>query len=111
SKLRQIVLFGLFSATAMQSQPSATPPVAPKVDHRETRHGATVVDPYFWLREKSSPEVKKYLEAENAYTEAMTAGLKPFADALYQEMLGHIKQTDLSVPTRRGFFYYSATTE
>ena len=54
----------------------------------------------------------RYLEAENAYTEAMTAGLKPFADALYQEMLGRIKQTDLSVPVRRGdYLYYSRTEE
>ena len=89
-----------------------TPPVAPKVDHRETRHGATVIDPYFWMREKSSPEVRKYLDAENAYTEAMTAGLKPFSDAIYQEMLGHIKQTDLSVPVKRGpYLYYSRTEE
>jgi oligopeptidase B len=111
-KLRPIFVIGLLSVTAMQSQPNAKPPAAPKVDHRETRHGATVVDPYFWLREKASPEVKTYLEAENAYTEAMTAGLKPFADAIYQEMLGHIKQTDLSVPTHRGeYFYYSRTEE
>ncbi len=71
-----------------------------------------MIDPYFWLREKSNPEVAKYLEAENAYTEAMTANLKPFSDAIYKEMLGHIKQTDLSVPTRRGeYFYYSRTEE
>src|SRR3954469_17469271 len=72
-----------------------TPPVAPRKDHREVRHEETVVDPYFWLREKSNPEVVKYLEAENAYTEAMTRDLKPFEDALYREMLGRIKQTDL----------------
>jgi oligopeptidase B len=94
-------------------QPSTiNPPVAPTHDHREVRHGATVIDPYFWLREKSNPDVVKYLEAENAYTEAMTAGLKPFQDALYNEMLGRIQQTDLSVPTRRGdYLYYSRTEE
>ena len=54
----------------------------------------------------------EYLNAENAYTEAMTKSLKPFADALYAEMLGHIKQTDLSVPVRRaGYLYYSRTQE
>ena len=54
----------------------------------------------------------EYLEAENAYTEAMTEDLKPFSDALYKEMLGRIKQTDLSVPTRRGdYLYYSRTEE
>jgi oligopeptidase B len=52
------------------------------------------------------------LNAENTYTEAMTKDLTPFSDALYKEMLGRIKQTDLSVPTRqRGFFYYSRTEE
>ncbi len=76
-----------------------TPPTAPRVEHREVRHGDTVIDDYFWLREKSNPKVTQYLEAENAYTAAMTKGLEPFSNALYQEMLGRIKQTDLSVPT------------
>jgi len=88
------------------------PPVAKQIDHRETRHGATVVDPYFWLRDKSNPEVIHYLEAENAYTEAMTKDIQGFSDALYKEMLGHIQQTDLSVPVRRDpYFYYSRTEE
>ncbi len=96
----------------LTAQIVTTPPVAKRIDHREVRHDATVVDDYFWLREKSNPEVTKYLEAENAYTEAMTKDLKPFQEALYKEMLGHIKQTDLSVPERRGeFFYYSRTEE
>lgn len=74
--------------------------------------GGSPVDPYHWLREKGSPEVVKYLEAENAYTEATTADLKPFREALYTEMLGRIKQTDLGVPTRDGrFFYYRRTVE
>src|ERR1700722_18986060 len=85
---------------------------APAEEHREVRQGATVIDNYYWLREKSNPRVIHYLEAENAYTEAMTRDLKPFQDALYQEMLGRIKQTDLTVPTRRGnYLYYSRTEE
>lgn len=87
------------------------PPAAKRVERREVRHGATVVDHYYWLREKSNPEVIAYLEAENAYTEAMTKDLKPFEDALYKEMLGRIKQTDLSVPARRGDYYYYSRTE
>lgn len=87
-------------------------PVAMKIDHRELRHGATVIDPYFWIRDKSNPEVVKYLEAENAYTAEMTKGLKPLEDTLYKEMLGRIKQTDLTVPVRRGAnFYYSRPEE
>ena len=89
-----------------------TPPVAPRKDHVEVRHGRTFVDPYHWLRDKGSPEVVSYLEAENAYAEAVTADLRPFAEALYGEMLGRIKQTDLEVPTRRGrHFYYRRTVE
>jgi oligopeptidase B len=109
--LRRFFILGLLSTTPMLSQIS-TPPTAPRIEHRELRHGATVIDPYFWLREKSSPQVAQYLEAENAYTAAMTRHLTPFSDAIYREMLGHIKQTDLSVPTRRGeYFYYSRTEE
>src|SRR6266436_5194682 len=94
------------------AETTATPPVAKRVEHREARHGATVIDNYFWLREKSNPEVIDYLKAENVYTEALTKELKPFEDALYKEMLGRIKQTDLSVPVRRGhYMYYSRTEE
>ena len=106
---RHAILTGLFAATMITAQ---TPPTAPRVEHREVRHGATVIDDYFWLREKSNPKVTEYLEAENAYTAAMTKDLQPFSDALYKEMLGRIKQTDLSVPTpRRGYLYYSRTEE
>jgi oligopeptidase B len=94
-----------------QTQAPPMPPVAPVKDHREARHGSTVTDPYYWLREKSDPEVVHYLEAENTYTKSVTQDLKPFQDALYTEMLGHIKQTDLSVPVHRGGFLYYARTE
>lgn len=88
-----------------------TPPQARQIPHQENWHGETVTDPYFWLREKSNPEVIAYLNAENAYTEAMTRRLQPLADTIYQEMLGRIKQSDLSVPTRRGDYYYYSRTE
>ena len=107
---RSLMLLGLFLGNGLFGQ-TPQPPIAPVIEHREMRHGATVVDNYFWLREKSNPEVIKYLESENAYTEAMTKGLKPFEAALYDEMLGHIKQTDLSVPVRRGDYYYYSRTE
>ena len=98
------------SAFLIDAQPQ--PPVAPAKEHREVRQGAAVSDNYYWLREKSNPEVTRYLEAENAYTAAMTKDLQPFADTLYQEMLGRIKQTDLSVPIRRGdYLYYTRTEE
>src|ERR1700756_2163435 len=87
------------------------PPIARK-NHTETRlHGRVLADDYAWLREKENPEVKAYLEAENAYAEADTADLAPLRDELYKEMLRHIKQTDVSVPFRDGGWWYHARTQ
>src|SRR5262245_18399978 len=88
------------------------PPTTAKKPHETKIHGYTLTDDYFWLREKSSPEVIKHLEAENAYTESVMAPTKALQETLYTEMLGRIKQTDLSVPVRIGeYFYYSRTEE
>lgn len=108
--LGSFVLFALFSAPLLAQ--TLQPPVAPVIAHQETRYGATVVDNYFWLRDKSNPEVIKYLDGENAYTDSITKPLKPFEGSLYNEILSHIKQTDLSVPVRRGeYLYYTRTEE
>jgi len=104
-------LAALMSASLSLAAQGPVPPVAKQVEHTSLWHGEKVNDPWFWLREKTNPEVVAYLNAENAYTEAMTADLKPFSEALYKEMLGRIKQTDLSVPVRRGAFYYYSRTE
>src|SRR5438477_6047943 len=91
---------------------AAAPPVAPQKPHTRTIHGETLTDPFFWLREKGTSDVTAYLEAENAYTAAATKSLEPYAEKIYQEILGRIKQTDLDVPHRRGdYFYYSRTVE
>ncbi len=104
------VPFFLFLCTAML--PGQVAPVAPIVEHTEVRHGTTVTDNYFWLREKTNPKVVQYLEGENSYTAALTKNLQPFSEALYTELLSHIKQTDLSVPARRGpYLYYTRTEE
>jgi oligopeptidase B len=97
-----------------QAEQSTTtqPPVAAKMPHTTEIHGYTLTDDYFWLREKGNPEVIKYLEGENAYTEEVMKPTKGFQETLYHEMLGRIKQTDLSVPSRIGdYFYYSRTEE
>lgn len=116
--MTQIGLGAELPPTALNSSPAAaatpvsTPPRAATRDHWSTWHGERVNDPWFWLREKTNPEVIQYLEAENAYTEAATADVKAFGEQLYQEALGRIQQTDLSVPLRRGqFYYYSRTQE
>jgi oligopeptidase B len=105
------LLAALVSLSMNLPAQAPVPPVARQAEHISVWHGEKVNDPWFWLREKSNPEVAAYLNAENAYTEAMTAELRPFSEALYKEMLGRIKQTDLSVPTRRGAFHYYSRTE
>jgi len=87
-----------------------TPPDAKKIPKTDVLHGDTRQDDYFWLREKDNADVTAYLKAENAYTDEVMAGTKPFQEALYQEMLARIKEDDSSVPYRRGaHFYYSRT--
>ncbi|MGI8618343.1 MAG: S9 family peptidase [Gemmatimonadaceae bacterium] len=89
-----------------------SPPVASVVPKTDTLHGNVLTDNYFWLRRRENPEVIAYLQAENAYTDTMMAGTRELQERIYQEMLGRIKQTDLSVPVRRGpYFYYTRTVE
>lgn len=87
-------------------------PVATRIPHPTTHHGHTLEDDYFWLREKSSPEVIAYLEAENAHTAAVLEPTSALQETLFAELKSHIKETDTSVPVRDGeWFYYSHTKE
>jgi oligopeptidase B len=105
-------LLAASSASAQVPQQALTPPVVERRPHVDTLHGDVRSDDYFWLRNKSDPAVKSYLEAENAYAEAMLAPLKGLREQLYTEMLARIKQTDLSVPYRLdGYLYYTRTVE
>ncbi|MBC8137877.1 MAG: S9 family peptidase, partial [Fibrella sp.] len=92
---------------------AATAPVCPTRPHTVTVHDDQLSDPYFWLREKGTPEVTAYLEAENAYTDAVF--LKPtetLRETLYNEILSRIQETDLSVPyPDNGYLYYTRTEE
>ncbi len=88
-----------------------TPPNAPRHPVETTYHGETLVDDYAWLRDKDSPEVRAYLEAENAYSDAVLAPLRPLMDDLYDEMLGRIKETDESVPYKDGTHFHYVRTE
>ena len=91
---------------------SLAAPVARKEATPARYHGQILEDDYRWMREKSSPEVLAYLEAENAYTMAAMEPTKELQAKLYAEMLSHIKETDVSVPYRnRGWFYYVRTVE
>lgn len=88
-----------------------TPPkarISPKVIEA---HGEKRTDNYFWLREKTNPEVIKYLEDENAYTASVMNNTDALQQKLYKEMVGRIEETDLSVPVRRGDYLYYSRTE
>ncbi|HEX2175004.1 MAG TPA: S9 family peptidase [Nocardioidaceae bacterium] len=100
--------------TAASSVDTTTtaPPVAKKVPHERTHHGDTVVDDYEWLRDKESADTVGYLEAENAYTEQQTAHLKGLREQIFTEIKTRTQETDLSVPSRLGdWWYYSRTVE
>src|SRR5437868_11664277 len=91
--------------TAADSVPA--PPIAKKVPHETEINGHKMLDNYYWLREKSNPEVRAYLEKENAYTDAVMKPTEPLQKKLYDEMLSRVKETDVEVPYREGdYFYY-----
>ncbi|MDX2179631.1 MAG: S9 family peptidase [Bryobacteraceae bacterium] len=111
--MRQFLLPVLMTTTLAAAE-TATPPVAKKVPKIIEAHGDKRVDNYFWLRDdkRKDPEVIAYLEAENKYTEAVMKPTEGLQKKLYDEILGRIKQTDESVPARKGnYWYYSRTIE
>jgi len=92
--------------------PDVSAPVAKQIPVETVLHGDRRVDNYCWLREKENPEVIAYLNAENAYTDAILKSTQLFQETLYQEMLSRIQQTDFSVPYMlRGFQYFTRTEE
>ena len=96
------------TTVARAQQTQASPPVAEKQAHETAIHGYTLTDDYFWLRQKTNPAVRSYLEAENAYTATVMKPTEALQKTLYDELVGHIKETDLTVPFRRGpYMYYS----
>ncbi|GAA3785888.1 S9 family peptidase [Sphaerisporangium flaviroseum] len=91
---------------------SDTPPVAKKVPAERTHHGDTVIDDYAWLADKEDPDTVSYLEAENVFTQKQTEHLHELRETVFQEIKGRTLETDLSVPTRKGgWWYYSRTEE
>ncbi len=89
-----------------------TAPIALKKAHEHSIHGHTRLDPYYWMRERENPDVKAYLEEENAYVEAVMQHTKPLQEKLYDEIVGRIKKTDMSVPYfLKGYHYYTRHEE
>ncbi len=88
------------------------PPQAPRRPKVLEAHGDRRVDPYYWLREKTDPEVIAYLEAENSYADAVMAPTAPLRERLYREIVGRVQETDTSAPTfYKGWWIYTRTVE
>ncbi|MDQ1409495.1 MAG: oligopeptidase [Acidobacteriaceae bacterium] len=122
SMLSRIRLFSLLSillvtvsayvlAADDNSSSLPAPPVAKKVPKTTEINGRELVDNYFWLRDKQNPEVAAYLQAENAYTDAVMKPTEGLQKKLYDEMLSHIKETDVEVPYKEGNYFYYTRTE
>ncbi|MEV4477855.1 S9 family peptidase [Nonomuraea sp. NPDC049504] len=90
---------------------SNTPPVAKKIPTERTHHGDTVIDEYAWLSNKDDPETTAYLEAENDFLKKETAHLADLQEQVFQEIKGRTQETDLSVPSRKGSWWYFSRTE
>jgi oligopeptidase B len=100
------------TTTPAPSQPALTrAPVAERRPVPREHHGHVFTDDYDWLRDKESPEVIAHLEAENAYTAAVTADQEPLRKAIFGEIKAHTVETDLSVPSRKDDWWYFARTE
>jgi oligopeptidase B len=87
------------------------PPVAKKVPKTTEINGRTLVDNYYWMRDKKNPEAAAYLEAENAFTDAVMKPTLALQKKLYDEMLSRIKETDVEVPYKEGDYFYYTRTE
>src|SRR3984885_10373754 len=99
--------------TAPSSSPlKTTPPVAPRRPVRLEEHGDVRIDDWHWLRDREDPAVIAYLEAENRYTEAMTAASAGLRERLYEQIKDRVQEDDLSAPARHGgWWYWSRTVE
>src|ERR1700694_5023494 len=122
SMLSRIRLFSLLSVTLVvassyvlaaddNSSSLPAPPVAKKVPKATEINGRELVDNYFWLRDKQNPDVAAYLQAENAYTDAVMKPTEGLQKKLYDEMLSRIKETDVEVPYKEGNYFYYTRTE
>jgi len=89
-----------------------SPPAVPQRPHRIVRHGDTRIDPYYWFMDRDSEEVLAHLRAENEFLAQELAPLKALEDELYEEIKNRIEETDISVPVRKGaWWYFERTTE
>jgi oligopeptidase B len=107
-----VFLLTVFIVSSCTQAKKAEPPVAEIIPKEMTIHGDTRVDNYYWLNQRENPKVIEYLEAENAYKEAVMKHTEPLQEKLFNEIIGRIKQTDISVPYKdNGYYYYTRYEE
>ena len=107
-----IILVLFLITSGCKKGPTAEPPVAEIIPQELTLHGDTRVDNYYWLNQRENPKVIEYLEAENAYEDAVMKHTEPLQEKLFNEIIGRIKQTDISVPYKdNGYYYYTRYEE
>ncbi|MFB0564380.1 MAG: S9 family peptidase [Candidatus Aminicenantaceae bacterium] len=110
-----IALIAFFIAqgiSAQKKEEQITPPVAERIKKELTIHGHTRVDYYYWLNQRDNPKVIDYLKAENAYKDAVLKHTESLQEKLFNEIVGRIKQTDMSVPYKeQGYYYYTRYEE
>ncbi|MDN6740300.1 MAG: S9 family peptidase [Corynebacterium casei] len=87
------------------------PPIAKQEVFVREFHGRSFVDEYEWMRNKESQDTLDYLNAENTYTEAKTTHLKQLTENVFEEIKSRVKQTDMSVPSRAGDYWYYGRSE
>ncbi len=109
SRLTVLVFAGIsLSGCVKNQQGMPEPPIAEKTDQKLISHGHERIDPYYWMNQRDDPKVLDYLNAENAYAEAMMAHTKELQKQLYDEILSRIRQDDQSVPYKKeGYYYYT----
>jgi oligopeptidase B len=104
-----LIIFAIFSTSGCNKKNIVmNPPMAEKIKKELSVNGHTRIDYYYWLNDRNNPKVLKYLEAENAYTEAVMKDYSKLRDKLFNEIVGRIKQDDSSVPyIENGYYYYT----
>src|SRR5260370_38543457 len=108
---RLMIMLSIVAAlnvTSFAQSDALRAPMTEKKTKTTRIHDDTMIDEYFWLREKSNPEVIAHLEAENAYSEAVMKPTAPFEDKLYKGMGGQIKATHVNDPYRMGGYFISS---
>jgi oligopeptidase B len=108
----QLITLLLLSSSCKMNNTKMKAPVAKKIPKELTIHGQTRIDNYFWLNQKEDTAVIQYLNEENSYREALMKSTEDLQTKLYDEIVGRIKQTDMSVPYRfNGYYYYTRYEE